>query len=77
MRIIETKNIKTSQSVDAGRKRFRAVVDIDIWVPETGNPEQDKTTAMEEVYNISKNMSKLTEFPIRTSVGNVSGHNEL
>lgn len=77
MKIIKAKKIKKAQSVDAGNKRFRATINIDIWVPTTGNPEQDKMVAMEELHNITRDMPKLTENPIRTSVGNISGHGEL
>ena len=77
MRIIKSKNIKIAQSADRGNRRFRATINVDIWIPETGNPEQDKMAAMEEIHNISRNISQLTENPIRTSVGDISGHNEL
>ena len=77
MKIIKAKKTKTAQSVDNNNKRFRATINVDIWVPSTGNPEQDKIAAMEELHNITKGMSQLTENPIRTSVGDISRHGEL
>jgi hypothetical protein len=77
MRIIKAKNTKTAQSVDIGRKRFRAVINIDIWVPDTGDKEQNKATALEEIHNITRDMSQQTEYPSKYSIGDIVPHNEF
>ena len=80
MKIINSDSIKEksaqAQADAKNRKRFKASIYIDVWVPDTGSIEQDRNAAFEEVSEIAKNISETYsgENSISVSIGAVAAY---